>query len=151
MARRAVGVATGRRSWLWAQGLACGLLVAMAPPLALVLAVLFTPALLAMLMAPAGAARNPCGLLLVYGVAAALPWLALLWAGAQSWPVSLDLLTRLHLPGAVWGAQAAAWLLGELVPVAARQVLEGRVRARRSQLREARSRLQLEWGLGEAE
>jgi len=74
-----------------------------------------------------------------------------LWAGAQSWPISLDLLTRLHLPGAVWGAQAAAWLLGELVPVAARQVLEVRVRARRSQLREARSRLQLEWGLGEAE
>jgi len=151
MARRAARAAPGGRSWFWAQGVGCGLLVATAAPLALVLAVLFAPALLATLVAPPGTARRPGGILLVYGLAAALPWLAMLWAGAQSWTASLDLLAGARLPGVCWGAQAAAWLFGEIAPVGARQVLEVRVRARSARLRDARSRLQAEWGLGEVE
>lgn len=140
--------AQGGRSWFWAQGLACGLLVAMAAPLAVVLCVLFAPALLAAMLPP-GASRPLGAMLLVYGLAAALPWLFAMWSAAQNWPASLDLLGSMRLVAACWGAQGAAWLMGELVPLVARQVLEAKVRARISRLRDARRRLIAEWGLGE--
>ncbi len=144
--------ALGGRSWLWAQGLACGLVVATAAPLALVLGVLFAPAMLAAMMVPAtqggvGTIRRFGGILMVYGLAAALPWLREIWGAAQSWPGSLDLLESMRLVAACWGAQGSAWLMGELVPVAARRVLEVKVRARLNRLRDARERLLAEWGL----
>ena len=138
------------QSWFWALGLGCGVLVATAAPLALVLAVLFAPALLATLAAN-GSTRRPGAILLVYGFAGVLPWLETLWSGAQNWAVSLDLLASMRVVGVCWGAQAAAWLFGELVPVMARQVLEFRVRARAARLRAVRSRLEEEWGLGEGQ
>ena len=94
-----------------------------------------------------GASRRSGGVLLVYGLAAALPWLHVIWSAAQSWPGSLDLLASLRVVVACWGAQGGAWLMGELVPLIARQVLEVKVRARVNRLREARNRLQAEWGL----
>ena len=154
--------AQGGRSWFWAQGLGCGVLVAAAAPLAVVLGVLFAPAMLAAIMVPpqnggtrgggtrggGGATRRLGGVLMVYGLAAALPWLHVIWSAAQSWPGSLDLLASMRLVAACWGAQGGAWLMGELVPLVARQVLEAKVRARVNRLRDARSRLQEEWGLG---
>lgn len=154
--------AQGGRSWFWAQGLGCGVLVATAAPLAVVLGVLFAPALLAAIMEPpqnggtrgggtrggGGATRRLGGVLMVYGLAAALPWMHVIWSAAQSWPGSLDLLASMRLVAACWGAQGGAWLMGELVPLVARQVLEAKVRARVNRLRDARSRLQEEWGLG---
>lgn len=154
-ARQAAGDGRGR-SWLWGQGLGCGILVATAAPLATLLAVLFAPALLAVLAGPlilgaeagrGGAARRLGGVMAVYGLAAALPWLDSLWAAARNWGLALDLLGGMRLVGLCWGAQAAAWLLGEAAPFVARLVLEAHVRARESRLREARSRLQEEWGL----
>ena len=157
MAVPSAGGPPATRSWFWAQGLALGLLVATAAPLALVLAILFAPALLVALMSPppaaggiagpAPAARPMGGILVVYGLAAALPWLQAIWAGAQNWPASLDLLSAMRLLPACWGAQAGAWLAGELVPFVARQVLEARVRLRVGRLRDARGRLVAEWGL----
>jgi hypothetical protein len=138
------------RSWIWAQGLACGVLVATAAPLAFTLAVLFAPAVVAVVLAPSGA-RRLGGVLMIYGLAAALPWLDMLWNGARSWPASLDLLASMRLVGVCWGAQAAGWLMGEAVPLATRMVLEGRVRARIARLSDARARLQAEWGLDGAE
>ena len=152
MAKSVAAAVQGGRSWFWAQGLACGVLVATAAPLAVVLAVLFAPAVLAAIMVRpqegGGVSRRLGGVLMVYGLAAALPWLHVIWNAAQSWPASLDLLASLRLVAACWGAQGAAWLMGELVPLAARQVLEAKVRARVNRLRDARSRLQAEWGLG---
>ena len=64
--------AQGKRSWFWAQGLGCGVLVATAAPLAVVLGVLFAPALLAAIMVPPQVAtRRLGGVLMVYGLAAA--------------------------------------------------------------------------------
>jgi hypothetical protein len=149
----------GGRSWLWAQGLACGILVATAAPLAAVLAVVFAPAALAAMAGPLalGAAgeeggpedggRRLAGVMLVYGLAAALPWLESLWGAARDWGMALDLLGGMRLVGVCWGAQAAAWLLSEAAPFVARLVLETQVRARESRLRDARSRLREEWGM----
>lgn len=144
---RAQGTPAAGRSWFWAQGLGCGVLVATAAPLALVLAVALAPTLLAALGAEPGQGKRAGGVLAVYGLAGLLPWLQPLWSGAQNWPASLDLLAELRLLSACWGAQAAAWLLGEIIPLVARQVLEAKVRARLARLEDARTRLREEWGM----
>jgi hypothetical protein len=153
----------GGRSLFWVQGLACGILVATAAPLALVLAVAFAPAGLAALAGPlalggAGEEQGPedggrrlAGVMLVYGLAAALPWLEALWGAARNWALALDLLGGMRLVGVCWAAQAAAWLLSEAAPFVARLVMETQVRARQARLREARGRLQEEWGLAAKE
>ena len=152
MAKPAVSAAPGGRSWFLVQGLACGVIVATAAPLAVVLGVLFAPALLAAILVPphggGEGSKRLGGVLMIYGLAAALPWLHVTWSAAQSWPASLDLLASMRLVAACWGAQGAALLMGELVPLVARQVLEAKVRARVNRLRDARSRLLDEWGLG---
>jgi hypothetical protein len=148
-AKEAVAPAKAR-SWIWAQGLSCGLLVATAAPLAVTLGVLFAPAAAALVLAPVNG-RRMAGVLLVFGLAAALPWLDVLWSAARDWAASLDLLGGMRLVGVCWGAQAAGWLLGEGIPMVSRLVLETRVRARIARLREARERLQVEWGLVEEE
>jgi len=137
-----------RRSWFWLQGLACGVLVATAAPLALVLSVLMAPSLIAALaQVPQGAAPMLLRIMLVYAAAALLPWVPMLWSAAQDWPASLSLLGELRLPAIAWGAQGAAWLFSQLAPVGVRLVLEARVRARKARLIDARARLQEEWGL----
>lgn len=139
------------RSWFWVQGLGCGVLVATAAPLALVLGVALAPTILAALAAAPGHGRRAAGVLAVYGAAGLLPWLQPLWGAAQSWPASLDILAELRLVSVCWGAQAGAWLLGEIVPLVARQVMEVKVRARMARLEDARFRLRAEWGIAATE
>jgi len=146
MARQQAVPASGR-SWFWLQGVGCGVLVATAAPLALVLAVALAPTLLAALGAQPGESRRAAGVLAVYGLAGLLQWLQPLWQAAQNWPASLDLLGEMQLLSVCWGGQAAAWLLGQVVPLIGRQVLEAKVRARIGRLQDAKQRLREEWGM----
>ena len=141
---RGRGVGRGR-SGLWLQGLACGVLVATAAPLALVLAVALAPVALGALAGAGVMAR----IMAVYGVAALAPWAGEMWRAAQHWPGALDLLAEGRLVGWAWCAQGAAWLVSQAAPLGARVVMEARVRARAARLREARARLAAEWGLEE--
>lgn len=140
-----VGGQVRGRSGLWAQGLACGLLVATAAPLALVLAVALAPVGLVALAGAGAMAR----IMAVYGVAALAPWAGETWRAAQHWPAALDLLGGWQLVAWAWCAQGAAWLVSQAAPLGARLVMEARVRARMARLREARARLAAEWGLEE--
>ncbi len=133
----------GKRSWLWAQGLACGVLVASAAPLALVLGVAMAPAGLCAAAGAGGLAR----IMAVYAVAALAPWGWELWDVARNWPGALDLLAEARLPAIAWAAQGAGWLLSQAAPLAARLVMETRVRTRAARLRDARARVAAEWGL----
>ena len=53
----------------------------------------------------------------------------------------------MQLLSVCWGGQAAAWLLGQVVPLIGRQVLEAKVRARIGRLQDAKQRLREEWGM----
>lgn len=139
-----------RRSPPWLQGLSCGLLVATAAPLALVLAVALAPALTWMAVAPV-AARGQARVMLVYAVAAVAPFTATLWDVARSWPAAQGLLEELRLPVLAWAAQGGGWLLGQLAPLVARMAMEARVMVRAARLREARDRLRAEWGMDDPE
>lgn len=152
MARARGRVATGAgakapgRSMLWVQGLACGLLLAMAAPLALVLGVALAPSLLWAAFAPASA-QGTGRVMLVYAVAALAPFTTTLWDVAQSWPAAQMLLEGMRVPALAWAAQGGGWLLGQVAPLVARMVLDARVGVRAARLREARERLRAEWGM----
>lgn len=133
----------GRRSWFWAQGLACGVLAASAAPLALALGVALAPLGLCAAAGAGGLAR----IMAVYAVAALAPWGWELWAVARDWPGALQLIADGRLPAMAWAAQGAAWLLSQVAPFVARLAMESRVKARAARLRDARARLAADWGL----
>jgi hypothetical protein len=134
---------------MWMQGLACGGLVAVLPPVALLLGVLLAPALFGLYLD-----RQPgkpiARSLLLCGLAASVKPVRTLWAAGHSMAASAALATDADVVGTAWAAAAAGWLLAELAPVAVRIVLEALSRTRAAQLRAARAVLAEEWGLDSA-
>lgn len=133
-------------SRLWLLGVGSGLLAALATPTAVLGGLLLAPALLALVFdtSPQRSLARP---ILFCGLAASLRPLLALWADGHTMAVSLTLAADLATLGLAWAAQAAAWLLGELLPLVLGLAQDARRRARIARLREARARLEQEWGL----
>jgi hypothetical protein len=133
----------GSRTWLL--GLACGLLVALATPLALLAGLLLAPALAAWLL-DATPGRGVARPMLLCGLAAALRPLLDLWAAGHGMAASLELAGDLAGVALAWAAQGAAWLVAQLAPFLCGLAQAARDHARIARLRAARARLEQEWG-----
>jgi hypothetical protein len=133
------------RSFIWLEGLACGALATLATPTALLLAVLFGPALLAALLdrQPGRPVARSIALCSLCGIVAPLREL---WAAGHSLGVAVALAADPDVLAWAWGAAAVGWLLSELVPVTVRVVLEASTLSRAAGLRAARARYEAEWG-----
>lgn len=134
------------RSLLWLQGLLCGALATLATPTAVLLAVLFSPALLATLLDrqpghPIARCVVLCSLSAIVGP------VGLLWSAGHTMEAAITLACDVEVVGTAWAAAAAGWLLAELLPVGVRMVLEVASRSRAVALGIARQRLETEWGL----
>jgi hypothetical protein len=135
---------------VWLQGLTCGAVVTLAPGVALLLALLLGPGLLAVLLdREPGRPMARCVLLM--GVATCVQPLRILWADGGSAAAALALAADLQVLGTAWSAAAAGWLLAELAPLGTRLVLEALARSRAAKLRAERERLLAEWGAEDAE
>lgn len=134
------------RSLLWLQGLLCGGLAALATPTALLLVVLFGPALLATLL-DRQPGRPTARCIALCGLSAVVTPMRLLWAAGQTMQAAIALASDTETIARAWGAAAGGWLLAELMPIAVRAVLETISRTHAASLRQARSRLEAEWGL----
>jgi hypothetical protein len=137
-------------SRLWWLGVGSGLLAALATPTAVLGGLLLAPALLALVFdtLPQRLLARP---ILFCGLAAALRPLLALWTDGHTMAASLTLAADLTTVGLAWAAQAAAWLLGELLPLILGLAQDARARARIARLRDARARLEQEWGLPPSE
>lgn len=134
----------GGRGWM--VGMACGMLIVLAAPTALLLAVMLLPGIFAWMVdrlpgRPVGMIVLVCGLTLTIGP------LATLWSGGGEWIVCRDILSRITTPAGAWMAQGGGWLAAELAPVMARLFIELKVAAQASMLRSARAKLEAAWGL----
>jgi hypothetical protein len=145
-ARTAGDAAPSRGSRTWLLGLACGLVVTLASPTALLLGVLLAPGLLA-LMVERAPARPVARTLLIFGAAFAAAPLATLWRGINTLDTVLEMLAGLRVVAIAWAAQAGGWLLGEVAPLLIRLVLEVRDHSRMTRLRAARAHYESEWGV----
>jgi hypothetical protein len=149
--RRRPSVPAGRpHSLVWAQGLACGMAAALMPSVALVIAVLLGPGLVAIAMdhepgKPVARAVVLCGL------AACVEPVRALWASGHGLDIGMAVIGDPRVVGTAWSAAAGAWLLAEAAPIAVRMILEAASIARATRLRAARTKLAEEWGLPPSE
>ena len=140
-----VAAAPGKgRGWLAA--IAGGVVVLLAAPTAALAGALLLPALI--VLAIDRHPGRPVGVIvLVAGMATALAPLLTLWSGGGDWAVARDLLGSVTRLATAWAVQGAALLAAELAPVVARLAMELRVSGQAAALRNARARLEAEWGL----
>ena len=104
------------RSAPWLQGLACGALLTLAPPTAVLAAVLLAPGLLAFALDPV-AGKPTARPVLLLGLAASTGPLGQLWRLGHTVDIAMGLLSDPVLLATAWAAQAAGWLVVELVPL----------------------------------
>lgn len=133
-------------SLIWIQGLACGVLAALVPSLALMVAVLLGPGLIALAL-DHEPSKPVARAIVMAGLAACVRPVSALWSSGHGWDISMALISDIGTVGTAWSAAAAAWLLAEIAPIGVRVILEGAAIARTAQLRSARAKLQEEWGL----
>jgi len=131
---------------VWLQGLMCGALATLAPPIALLMGVLLGPALLALLL-DRQPGRPKARSVVLFGMAASVEPLRSLWAGGHTTMAAVALLSTLHVVATAWIAAAGGWLLAEAAPVAVRATLEALSMSRTARLKALRARLAAEWGL----
>jgi hypothetical protein len=136
-----------RGSTLWLQGLACGALVTLATPTALLVGVLLVPTFVVGVTDRA-AGKPVTRAVLLYGLAGLTLPLIGLWTGGHSMEQSVGLVTDPVTVAIAWAAQGAGWLLAEAAPLAVRAVLEANAVALTMKLRAERAALEADWDSG---
>lgn len=130
----------------WLPGVACGALVTLATPTALLLGVLLVPSGLLFVLDRAEG-KPTARAVLLFGLATAIAPVLALWSGGHTLANSLSLLSDPVTPAAAWAAQGAGWLLMELLPLGVRAVSEMQTAATLHRLRTERAALEQAWGI----
>ena len=133
------------RGIVWAQGLACGACVAIAPAACGLLAVLLAPAIVALLLDRTPGRPVARGMLLCGAAACVGPVMTLWQVGGTSGALLSDPATF----GSAWAACTGGWLLTQLLPIGLRGILEAASLARTATLRAERAKLVQAWGLND--
>ena len=144
--KKPAAVPVRRGSGLWLQGLACGALITLATPTALLGGVLLLPTIVVYFIDRSDG-RPTLRAVLLFGLAASVRPLLALWTGGHSMDLSFALLADVATPVMAWSAQGGGWLLAQLVPLLMRLTLEAQARLEISRLRAERAKLAEEWGL----
>ncbi len=138
---------TSGQALIWAQGLACGGMVALAPAASLLVALLLAPGLLALAL-DRGPGRPIARAMLLCGAAPCVAPIMRVWdkGGGEA---ALALVTDPASLCGAWGAAAAGWLALTLLPVGVKLILDARSLSQAARLRAERDRLIRDWGLEE--
>jgi hypothetical protein len=148
-ARRQADAAPSGASLMWAQGLACGGILAFMPALGLLLAALFWPVVVALVLDKAPGRPVARGVALC-AAAASVGAVRSAWSGGLGLNATLALATDLHVLATAWLAAAGGWALAGLAPLAARAAMDAASAARTARLRAERTRLRARFGWDEA-
>ncbi len=141
--------AGGGRSVVWLSGLACGVLAAIEPGVAIVAAGLLAPGIVAVRL-DREPGRPMARTVLTCGLAACVQPVMTLWNTGQSIATAIQIVTDPATIGFAWSAAAGGWLLTQIAPLAVRAALEAAAVARATRLRAIRSRIAAAWGLDDA-
>lgn len=133
---------------VWLSGLACGVLAAIAPGVAILVAGLLAPGIVALRL-DREPGRPIARTVLTFGLAGCVQPVIALWNTGESFGAAVAIVTDPTTLGIAWAAAAAGWLLTQIVPLIVRAVLEARFLARTVRLRSVRGRLIEAWGLEE--
>ncbi len=140
---------SGGRSLTWLSGLACGMLAAIAPGIATVLACLLAPAILALWL-DREPGRPMARTVLTFGLAGCVRPVIVLWNAGQSFDTALALATDPATFGPAWATAAAGWLIIQLAPLGVRAALDASALTHAARIRTARAQVIEAWGLDQA-
>ncbi len=134
----------------WLQGLACGAVVTLATPSAVLGGLLLAPGFGALLLdrepgRPAGRVALLCGAAMAAAPVGAL-WQAGLGVGA-----AVTAASDMSVLAGCWAAQGAGWLVAQLAPLLLRLILDAHAQASMARLRAERARYETDWGIPPAE
>jgi hypothetical protein len=129
---------------LWLQGLACGALVTMATPTALLAFVLLAPTLLVWFLdtAPGKPTLRPVAML---GLGTSAYPMLELWRLGHTMSAAIDLALDPSVLVLAWAAQSGGWLLVELLPLVISVGMQIAATARAARLQALRRRYEEEW------
>ena len=135
---------------VWLAGLACGALIALATPYAVLAGAVLAPGLLLLLIdtAPGRPVARP---VLMIGAAMLVRPLMALWAGGHQMATALTLAGDPRSLAAAWAFQGLGWLVIELSPTFIRLGFDATAHARALRLRHARGQIEAEWGIPPAD
>ena len=133
-------------SRVWLQGLACGALLMLSTPTALLGALLFAPSAVAALL-DGSTGRMATRPMLLWGAAASIRPMVVLWTGVHSNAQALALAGDVQVLGLAWAAQAGGWLVAEILPLFIAIGLNTAAAAQTLRLRHERRRYAAEWDL----
>ena len=136
----------GGKPVVWLSGLACGVVVAIAPGLGLTAAGLLAPGLLALKL-DREPGRPMARAVLTCGLAGCVQPVIAVWNAGPSVSTAASVITDPSVRTWPWAGAAAGWLLSQIMPVAVRMGLEAKAVAQIARLRAARARLTETWGL----
>jgi hypothetical protein len=140
---------TGGGPVVWLSGLACGVVVAIAPGVATVAAGLLAPGIVALKL-DRQPGRAVSRTVLTCGLAGCVQPVITLWNLGQSFDTALVILQDPATIATAWGLAAAGWLMTEVAPLLVRTALEAAALARATRLRALRGRIAEAWGLDQA-
>ena len=149
MARRnsakAARVQDSPHSLTWLQGLLCGALATLATPTALLVGVLFLPAIVAGLLdrQPGKPVARSVAL---FGLCGMICPVRSLWAAGHTIEAAATLAGDIDNLMWAWGGAVAGWLLVELAPVAVRAILEASTLTKTARLISKRAEYEQTWG-----
>lgn len=144
MSESATAAPAPRNRVVWLQGMACGAVLMMATPSALLAMILLLPSLAAAIADPAPG-RPSTRAVILFGLAAASPAFAALWRGGHDVARALSLATEVTVLARCWSVQAAAWLLTQILPLLFRLALEANASRQTAQLERLRQAHEAEW------
>ncbi len=134
---------------MWLKGLACGALLTLATPTAVLGSLLLAPAIVAATFDPS-TSRRSARPVLVWGCAASARPMLTLWTGGHDLALALGIASDLSVIATAWAAQAAGWLVAELLPLLIAAGLNAAAASRAQRLRESRARHEDEWDIPRA-
>lgn len=134
------------RSFVWVQGLLCGALATLATPLAVLLAFLLAPGIIASFL-DRSPGRPVARAVLLFGAAASVAPAKQLWEGGMSMPACIQIMTDPIVFGTAWAAAAAGWMVAEVAPIIVEIALTSARKLRAAKLEETRVKFSEEWGL----
>ncbi len=148
MSAQATKRGTGGAVWL--QGLACGAVVTLATPSAVLIALLLAPSIGAHLL-EREPGRPTARVALLCGAAMTVLPVVALWQAGVGVGGAVSAASDTAVLAGCWAAQGAGWLMAHLAPVLVRLALDAHALANTARLRAERAKYEAEWGIPPAE
>ncbi len=136
----------GQAATLWLGGIGCGAMIVLSPASAILMALLTAPVLLVALLPEDGPGGRVMRAALLFGLAASIHPLSLLWQTDGTLAAAMHLVRQPLILLTAWMSIGAGWLVGELATATLKLTADLAAASRRRAIAATLAELEEEWG-----